>query len=127
ILVAELVPERISAKHKLGQHRTKAQIERVLTGLWRRGAPGDLAAMRAIVEAHPERLAPPFLRGPLGSRLCVSPDARDAAEVARMLEGQYWTEGFSQELMVRAQLGSQAWVVARDPHSGQVLASARAV
>jgi nitroimidazol reductase NimA-like FMN-containing flavoprotein (pyridoxamine 5'-phosphate oxidase superfamily) len=83
ILVAELVPETLSAKHKLGQHRPRAQIESVLAGLWRRGGPGDTQAMRLIRAAHPERPAPAFLCGPEGSELCVAPDARDAAEVAR--------------------------------------------
>jgi nitroimidazol reductase NimA-like FMN-containing flavoprotein (pyridoxamine 5'-phosphate oxidase superfamily)/GNAT superfamily N-acetyltransferase len=127
ILVAELVPEKLSAKHKLGQHRSRAQIESVLAGLWQRGEPGDVEAMRLIRDAHPERPAPAFLSGPDGSELCAAPDARDAAEVARLLGGLYWTEGLSAELMERAHVGASAWVVARDPASGAVLASARAV
>jgi nitroimidazol reductase NimA-like FMN-containing flavoprotein (pyridoxamine 5'-phosphate oxidase superfamily)/ribosomal protein S18 acetylase RimI-like enzyme len=128
LLVAELVPERLSAKHKLGQHRSKAQIEAVLAGLWQRGASGDARAIRLVSEAHPERPTPPFLRGPAGSRLCVAPDARDAAEVAQLLRGVYWTEGLSAALMEQAHLGSSAWVVAREADDGgRVLASARAV
>jgi GNAT superfamily N-acetyltransferase/nitroimidazol reductase NimA-like FMN-containing flavoprotein (pyridoxamine 5'-phosphate oxidase superfamily) len=127
ILVAELVPEKLSAKHKLGQHRSRAQIESVLAGLWRRGEPGDLKAMRRIRAAHPERPSPAFLSGPEGSELCVAPDAHDASEVARLLAGLYWTETFSAERLEQAQLGSTAWVVARDPASGAVRASARAV
>jgi ribosomal protein S18 acetylase RimI-like enzyme/nitroimidazol reductase NimA-like FMN-containing flavoprotein (pyridoxamine 5'-phosphate oxidase superfamily) len=126
ILVAELVPDALSAKHKLGQHRSKTQIESVLAGLWRRGAAGDTHAIRLIRAAHPEHPEPEFLRGPGGSVLCVAPDARDAAQVAQLLTGLYWTEGFSAELMERAHLGSSAWVVARDA-AGAVLASARAV
>ncbi len=127
LLVAELVPERVAAKHKLGQHRTVAQIERVLEGLWQRGAPGDLQAIRLIREAHPGRPEPSFLRGPAGAQWCVAPDADDAEDVARLLEGQYWTHAFSLACMARAQLGSTAWVVARDPATRAVLASARAV
>jgi GNAT superfamily N-acetyltransferase len=58
--------------------------------------------------------------------LCVAPDYDDAAQVARLLQGQYWTEGFSLACMAAAQRGSQAWVVARDG-AGEVLASARAL
>jgi len=127
LLIAELVPTRVSAKQKLGQHRSVAQLERVLEGLWRRGRAGDLGALRMIREAHPQRPVPAFLRGPLGSVLCVAPDARDAGEVAALLEGQYWTSAFTLERMARAQLGSSAWVVARDPGTQEVLASARAI
>jgi ribosomal protein S18 acetylase RimI-like enzyme/nitroimidazol reductase NimA-like FMN-containing flavoprotein (pyridoxamine 5'-phosphate oxidase superfamily) len=126
MMVAELQPTRVTAKHKLGQHRTRAQIERVLTGLWRRGAPGDLRALRLVLEAHPDRPLPEFLRGPAACELCVAPDADDARAVASLLEGQYWTETFTSEQLVAATLGSTAWVVARD-REGAVVASARAV
>jgi ribosomal protein S18 acetylase RimI-like enzyme/nitroimidazol reductase NimA-like FMN-containing flavoprotein (pyridoxamine 5'-phosphate oxidase superfamily) len=127
LLVAELVPTEISAKSKLGQHRSKAQIERVLAGLWQRGADGDMRAIRLIREAHPDQPDPGFLRGPLDSSLCVAPDESDAVEVARMLDGQYWTRDFTQARMAAAQRGSAAWLVARDRHTGEVLASARAL
>jgi len=126
LFVAELVPERVSAKFKLGQHRTRSQIEGVLRGLWQRGGPGDLRAVRAIAEAHPERPRPSFLEGASDTVLCVAPDARDAQAVARLLENHYWTREFSLSGMERAQLGSQAWVVARE-RDGSVVASARAV
>lgn len=127
LLVAELVPTRVSAKHKLGQHRSRAQIERVLSGLFERGAPGDLAALRLIHDSHPERPLPDFLRGPDDSVLCVAPDVDDARAVASLLVGQYWTESFTKEQLAEAQKGSTAWVVARDGVTGAVLASARAV
>jgi len=127
LLVAELMPTRVFAKVKLGQNRSRKQIERVLEGLWKRGAPGDVEAIRAVREAHPERPLPAFLRGPGDVPLCVAPDERDAEEVAALLEGQYWTEGFSLDCMARAQRGSTVWVVARDPASGRAVASARAL
>jgi ribosomal protein S18 acetylase RimI-like enzyme/nitroimidazol reductase NimA-like FMN-containing flavoprotein (pyridoxamine 5'-phosphate oxidase superfamily) len=127
LMVAQLVPTRVSAKHKLGQHRTPQQIERVLAGLWRRGAPGDLCALRMIREAHPDRPLPDFLRGPDDSVLCVAPDDDDARVVAGLLAGQYWTEPFTPKRLADAQSSSTAWVVARDPNTGAVLASARAV
>jgi ribosomal protein S18 acetylase RimI-like enzyme/nitroimidazol reductase NimA-like FMN-containing flavoprotein (pyridoxamine 5'-phosphate oxidase superfamily) len=127
MMVAELVPTRVTAKHRLGQHRTRAQIERVLTGLWSRGAPADLRALRLIREAHPERPLPDFLRGPHDSVLCVAPDDDDARAVAALLVGNYWTEPFTPAQLAAAQLGSTAWVVAREQATGVVLASARAV
>lgn len=127
LLVAQLIPTRVSAKHKLGQHRPRAQIERVLAGLWKRAATGDLRALRAIREAHPERPVPDFLRGPEDSVLCVAPDADDARTVAGLLAGQYWTGSFSADQLANAQTGSTAWIVARDGTTGAVLASARAV
>lgn len=127
LMVAAFVPSKVSGKAKLGQHRTIGQIERVLEGLWRRGRPGDLSALRLIREAHPGNPQPAFLRGPHGSELCVAPDARDAEEVAALLAGQYWTTAFSPGCMAAAQLGSSAWVVARDAATRSVLASARAV
>lgn len=127
LLVARFVPERVTAKRKLGQHRSVAQIEHVLEGLWRRGRVSDLPAIRAVREAHPERPVPAFLRGPLGTVLCVAPDAQDARAVATLLEGQYWTHSFTLDRMSRAQVGSNAWVVARDGATGAVVASARAI
>jgi GNAT superfamily N-acetyltransferase len=56
----------------------------------------------------------------------LAPDERDAAEVAALLAGEYWTQAFSHSLMARAHLGSQAWVVARGV-DGELLGSARAV
>ncbi|MFT3924679.1 MAG: GNAT family N-acetyltransferase [Myxococcales bacterium] len=126
LFVAELVPERVSAKFRLGQHRSRSQIESVLAGLWQRGGASDMRAIRAIKEAHPESPRPDFLRGPAGTELCVAPDADDARAVAALLDDQYWTREFSPSVMAAAQLGSQAWVVARDP-DGVPIGSARAV
>lgn len=127
LFIAELVPERVGVKQKLGQARSKAQIERVLEGLWRRGGEHDTRAIRLIREAHPERPAPAFLRGPEGEELCVAPDQEDATQVVALLEGQYWTTEFTPLRMARAQLGSDVWVVARDPQTRAIIASARAI
>lgn len=127
LLVCELTPETISAKRKLGQHRTRAQIERLLAALWRRGQPGDVAALRTILEAHPDRPEPPLLATPdprvvLG----VAPDMEDARQVAELLKGQYWTQQLGSELLQRAHLFTPAWVVART-RDGRVVGSARVV
>jgi GNAT superfamily N-acetyltransferase/nitroimidazol reductase NimA-like FMN-containing flavoprotein (pyridoxamine 5'-phosphate oxidase superfamily) len=127
LLVAELVPERLTAKHKLGQNRSAEVMKGVLTKLFERGLVQDLRAIRLVREAHPERPVPEFLRGPGESVLCVAPDAEDAERVARMLKGLYWTLDLSHECLREAQLGSAAWVVARAREGGEVVASARAV
>jgi len=126
VLVAELVPVRVTTKHKLGQNRKRAVIEHVLEQLWERGDEGDLRAIRIVQEAHPERPLPAFLSGPGGTRFCVAPDAKDAEQVARLLEGQYWTQGLSPRELRDAQLGSNVWMVARDSQ-GVVVASVRAL
>jgi nitroimidazol reductase NimA-like FMN-containing flavoprotein (pyridoxamine 5'-phosphate oxidase superfamily)/GNAT superfamily N-acetyltransferase len=123
LLIAELRPTKLSAKHKLGQHRTKKQAESILEGLWQRGGPGDTRAIRLIRDAHPD--APCFRSGPEQSVLDVSPTVEDARQVARLLEGQYWTGGFSLEQLAQSQLNSDAWIVAR--LGTEVVASARAV
>lgn len=127
ILVAEIVPERITTKHKLGQKRSGREILGVLEGLFARGAAGDLRAIRIVRGAHPERPTPPFLVGPPGVELCFAPDERDAEVVAELLAPTYWGAWFTADVHRRAQLGSDAWVVARDAASGAVVGSARAV
>lgn len=127
LLVAEVLPERVTAKHKLGQNRSGEVMKGVLEKLFERGLPEDLRAIRLVREAHPERPLPDFLRGPNTSLLCVSPDARDADAVVALLRGLYWTLDLSDETLRAAQLGSAAWVVARECEGGEVVASARAV
>ncbi|MCG5054191.1 MAG: GNAT family N-acetyltransferase [Myxococcales bacterium] len=126
LTVAAFVPERMQARNKLGQKRSAAQIERVLEGLWQRGQSGDLRAIRLVQEAHPARPRPAFMRGPADTGLCVNPNADDARQVAALLEGQYWTEGYESSRRVAAHLSSSAWLVARS-REGEVVASARAV
>ena len=126
LLIAELVPDRLSAKHKLGQNRDGRQIEKVMAGLWQRGGPGDIRAIRVLFEEHPGSPEPGFLRGPDGVVLCCAPDRRDAGRVAEILAPQYWNQGVSPEAIIRAHLGAAAWVVARDRGTGAVIATARA-
>lgn len=113
LLVAELVPERLDAKWKLGQNRSPGQIQAIMTGLWQRGEPRDLPAIRIIHEAHPDRPLPAFLRGPDSIVLCCAPDADDAPMAAALLVDQYWTQGVARSVIEKAQLGASAWVVAR--------------
>ena len=58
--------EELSGKAKLGQNKPPEYVVKVLEGLWRRGAPGDVEAIRTLVETHPEVPLSPFSRGRRG-------------------------------------------------------------
>lgn len=126
LLVLSLSLERLTGKSKLGQNRTPQELRAVVEGLWRRGAKGDVEAIERVLSAAPSMDTPDFLRGPANLRLCVSLGEEDAFAVARLLEGHFGTEAASPESWARAQLGSEAWVAARDA-GGRLVASARAI
>lgn len=121
LLVARIRPTRIVGKAKLGQHKGAATIARALDGLWQRGAPGDLAALRAVRDAHPERPTPAWMLGPRGVTFEVSPDAREVEAVVELLAGS--VEPTRSRAAHRA---SCAWIVAKDAE-GAVVATARAI
>jgi GNAT superfamily N-acetyltransferase/predicted FMN-binding regulatory protein PaiB len=127
LVVCELLAERVSARHKLGQKRSAAEITRVLEGLWQRGQPGDMRAIRLIQEAHPARPLPAFLAAPADLSVCVWPSVDDAREVAGLLEGQYWTVGIPLAELAQVQLASSAWLVLRERSTQKVVGSARAI
>jgi ribosomal protein S18 acetylase RimI-like enzyme/predicted FMN-binding regulatory protein PaiB len=126
LLIAGVVPERVTGKFKLGQERTPEQFCGLIEGLWRRGRPGVDAAIETCRQFHPERPLPEFLRGPDDSELCTRLGARDVASVVAMLRGQYWNVDWNDSQIAGSLLGSSAWVGARD-RKGRVIASARAV
>ncbi len=126
LLIAGVVPERVSGKFKLGQDRPPEQFCELLTGLWRRGRPGVDRAIEQCRQFHPQRPLPEFLRGPAGSELSPRFGPQELAAVVELLRGQYWNLEWTDSQLAAAQLGSQAWVGARDPE-GRVIASARAV
>lgn len=126
LLIVRIRPTRIVGKAKLGQHKGAAVISRALEGLWRRGAPGDLAALRTIREAHPARPTPPWMTGPDDTTFEVAPDAREVDAAVELLTDQYWNEGVEPPRIRAAHLASPAWVVAKD-RQGRVVATARAV
>lgn len=126
LLVARIRPTRIVGKAKLGQHKGAAVIVRALDGLWQRGAPGDLAALRVVREAHPARPMPPWMRGPADTTFEVAPDTREVEAVVELLAGQYWNEGVDRTRIRAAHLASPAWIVAKDSQ-GTVVATARAL
>lgn len=124
-LVFKVAFDRVDGKEKLGQNRAPAEVQRILEGLWERGAPGDVAAIEAIRAACPAVPAPPFLEaGAL--TLHVQLGEEDVEGVAALLAGEYWWQGQRIERLGPAHLASSAWVGARDG-DGRVVASARAV
>jgi GNAT superfamily N-acetyltransferase/nitroimidazol reductase NimA-like FMN-containing flavoprotein (pyridoxamine 5'-phosphate oxidase superfamily) len=126
VAITALVPRRVVGKQKLGQHRRPDQIRQILTGLWQRGAPADMAAIEAIRAANPPEAVPDFLRGPDGMSLHVAlPDAQ-AHEVLPLLRGAYWHPDTTDAALMASHRGSAAWVGARLPGSGELVATARA-
>ncbi|WP_242346372.1 GNAT family N-acetyltransferase [Anaeromyxobacter terrae] len=117
--------ERVDGKWKLLQNRAPQEIERVLLGLWERGAPGDAEAIEAIRDANPGAPTPAFLAAD-GVRLHAALGPDDLAPVEALLAGEYWWEGEPRELVGPAHRAATAWVGARAPH-GALVASARAV
>lgn len=126
LLIARIRPTRVVGKAKLGQHRGGAVIARALDGLWQRGAAGDLTALRAIREAHPERPTPPWMIGPAGVVFEVAPDAREVEGALALLGRERAREGLGPSQARAAHLGSPAWIVGKDAE-GRVVATARAV
>lgn len=126
LLVARIRPSRIVGKSKLGQHKGAAVIMRALDGLWQRGASGDVAAIRAVREAHPAQPTPPWMLGPAQTMFEVAPDERELEAAVELVAGQYWNEGVEPTRIRAAHLASAAWVVAKD-RAGTVVATGRVV
>ena len=124
ILIVRVVASRIDGKGKLGQNRKPEELARVLTQLWRRGLPGDPAAIEAVRRGNPAIPTPAFLHGP--ARMCCALGPDDLEGALALLQDQYWTAGIPREDLARAQLGASAWVGAHDEH-GKLVATARAV
>lgn len=125
LLVFGLRLDQLTGKAKLGQNRSPEDACHIMEQLWRRGAPGDARAVALMFEYHPESARPARFRGPLDSWLWPELAAEDVAEATRLLQDQYWARGVAPEAFARAQLGSVAWLGARDP-SGHLVATARA-
>lgn len=125
LLVAELRIERVDGKAKLGQNRTPAERVRVLEQLWRRGAPGDVAAIALVVARFAELPALSFLASPVGRLVChLADDELD--EAVTLLRGEAWVAGFAGEELRAAMAASTVRVGARDA-AGRLVAFARAV
>jgi ribosomal protein S18 acetylase RimI-like enzyme len=120
LVVAQLEAERTTGVAKLGQERSVAEIGAILTGLWTRGGPGDLAGIEAIAEAHPDR--PAFVDvGTLRPRCHARP--ADVAAAVALVTDEYWNRESSDGVLAGA-LRACAWVgLERD---GRLVATARA-
>lgn len=121
--IARLVPERISAVHKLGQERTDEEIGAVVAGLWARGEEDDLAAIEVVSRAHASR--PHFRLTLPGFVPRCWPSAADVHAAVAMLRDAYWNEGIPDVVIAASHRSSVAWVgLERD---GQLVATARAI
>ncbi|WP_437612165.1 GNAT family N-acetyltransferase [Sorangium sp. So ce834] len=126
ILVLAVPLERLDGKAKLAQNRAPEERARLLAKLWERGSPGDPGAIELLRGACPDTPVPDFLRAPAGCALACALGPRDVDAAVDLLEGAYWNQGVPREVIALAQLGSSAWVGARDA-AGRLVATARAV
>jgi N-acetylglutamate synthase-like GNAT family acetyltransferase/nitroimidazol reductase NimA-like FMN-containing flavoprotein (pyridoxamine 5'-phosphate oxidase superfamily) len=126
VLILRVPMERVDGKSKLGQNRRPEELARVVEHLWRRGAPGDVRAIELVLRANPKLATPAFLAAPEGAVLAcqLGPDEVEAA--VELLSDTYWNHDVPKEVVARAQLGSTAWVGARDG-AGKLIACARAI
>jgi predicted FMN-binding regulatory protein PaiB/GNAT superfamily N-acetyltransferase len=126
VLVLRVPLARVDGKAKLGQNRSAEERRRLVAGLWRRGDPGDAAAIEAIRAACPDTPLPSVLAAHEGATLHAALPAQAADEVVRLLADAYWWVGTPGELVPVVHHSSQAWVGARDG-AGRLVGSARAV
>lgn len=126
VLVLGVSLERLDGKAKLAQNRTPDEKRRLVEKLWQRGGEGDVRAIEAIRAANPGTPLPAFLAGPEGTTLFAALGPESVGEAVDLLADAYWNEGTPRAAIARAQLGSQAWVGARDGE-GKLVATARAI
>lgn len=118
-----IVPQEIRGKDKLGQHLNRASMSRVLQGLWRRGARGDLAAIEICRQAHAESVS--FVDGlPAGVVPRCWPSRADVATTVAMVRDAYWNPGFDDDVLATA-TQQAAWVGLE--RNGSLVAVARAL
>lgn len=122
---------RVLHREDLGGHLAPAERLRVVEELWRRGAPGDVAAAGLVLARSPELAPPSFLRPApelhaRGVRLhcALGPAALD--EAVELLAGVYWLTDVPRAT-IRAAVQSSSAVVAATEASGRVVAFARAL
>ncbi len=130
LLVARVGLDRVDGKAKLGQNRSTAEVARMLQGMWRRGAIGDVRAIELVRAANPDADVPPFLADldPVGPfTFHVHGDTNDARAAATMMREAYWNVGVDPEVTARAHLTSSAWVHARARGTRRIVGSARAI
>lgn len=126
LMVVGVPLDRVDGKAKLGQNRKPEELVRVLEGLWRRGAPGDVRAIELVRRANPAAPTPAFLEGPEGLTLHGWLTASDAPAAAALLADAYWNGDMTPERLAQAHLAASAWVGARDAE-GRLVGTARAI
>ncbi len=129
LMVLAVPIERLDGKAKLAQNRSPEERRAIMERLWGRGLPGDPAAIEAIRAACPSTPDPAFLIPPSGApgiALVCAPRPSEADAAADLVVGAYWNHDMPRDAIVRAHLGSSAWVCARDGE-GRVVATARAI
>lgn len=115
-------PESLSAVEKLGQEQPKDALLAICRALWRRGDPGDLAAIERSSQAHPDR--PEIHPLPDGLRARISLREGDVPDAVALVRGRYWNTTLGDEALSLA-LRSSHWVgIERDGH---IIATARAI
>lgn len=124
LLVFALAIEEVTGKAKVGQNRAPAERTRIAEGLWRRGAPGDCAAIEALLAHNPDTPLPAFLRAPLeGARIVAHVGPERYPEAVALLRGAYWLEGVDDASIAAPFARSAAVGVDR---GGRLIAAARA-
>jgi nitroimidazol reductase NimA-like FMN-containing flavoprotein (pyridoxamine 5'-phosphate oxidase superfamily)/ribosomal protein S18 acetylase RimI-like enzyme len=130
LLVFGLRLDRVDGKAKVGQNRSPEDRARICEALWRRGAPGDAAAIEAILRHNEATPLPAFLRPPEGARgvarMAVALDDARIDEAVRLVRGAYWLDKTPEAAVARSFRGASAVVAALAP-SGGVVAVARAL
>ena len=129
LMVMAVSLERTDGKAKLAQNRSPAERRVLLERLWDRGLPGDPAAIELIRGANSDTPVPAFLAPPASApdvTLTCAPGALDADAAAGLVADAYWNTDMPRDALVRAHLGSSAWVGARDA-DGRLCATARAI
>ncbi len=129
--VARVSIERVTTRVALGHERPLDERKHVVHRLWRRGAPGDVAAVALLLARCPELGTPTFLRPHAdlearGFRLQCGVAEGELNDVLGLLSGLYWLREVPRGDILAAVLSSTAVVAARD-RSGRVVGFARAV
>ncbi|MCB9762471.1 MAG: GNAT family N-acetyltransferase [Alphaproteobacteria bacterium] len=124
VAVLALRPERLTGKASLGQDKPAPMRRQVLTALWQRGAPGDVAAIDAALRFAPLEEPPGFLAGPPGVTMRCAMGSEELDGALALLRGAYWNVDHSDAIIAGAQPACPAWVGAVDD-AGRVLATAR--
>ena len=123
LLVAGVPIDAIACKAKLGQNRKPEDRRLVVTKLWERGDPGDVAAVDLLLRRFPELTPASFVRD--GYHLGCGLDAADLAQVETLLGNAYWLANVTVAEKRRA-IASSSVVTARND-TGAIVAFARVI